>query len=103
MPASLWIPSLKPAILCYPKGKWLAPPAARYDEGMGTNVQKVGWIGQAVIVAIGSIVGAFFANLLVPTPLMHVGDARQAAIWAWCVASCGAIAGGLLFSWIKDR
>jgi hypothetical protein len=70
---------------------------------MGTNVQKFGWIGQAVIVAIGSIFGAFLANTFVPTPLIHGEDARQAAIWAWCVASCGVIAGGLLFSWIKDR
>lgn len=71
---------------------------------MKSKVQKVGWIGQAVIVSIGSIFGAFLASELAPIAVsLHGMEPGQQAIWMWCIASCGAIAGGLFFSWLKDR
>ena len=71
---------------------------------MTSKVQKVGWIGQAVIVSIGSIVGALFALALVPVGAnLHDSEHLEHAIWMWSIASCGALAGGLLFSWIQDR
>jgi len=76
---------------------------ARYDEGMDSEFKRVGWVGQAVIVGFGSLVGVLFASLLFPTPMSHGDAAGHAVVWAWVVMSCGAIAGGLLFSWIKDR
>jgi hypothetical protein len=69
---------------------------------MNSKVQKVGWIGQAVIVSVGSVIGALLALELAPIVVsLHGVEPGQQAIWMWCIASCGAIAGGLLFSWVK--
>jgi hypothetical protein len=58
-------------------------------------------IVSGVIVAVGSLIGVFFAGLLLPATMNRytIGDyARDCSILA-----VGAIFGGLLFSWSSKR
>jgi hypothetical protein len=73
-----------------------------YDEGMASTAHKLGWIAQALIVSLGCIIGAFFGSVLAG-PDMGVGGPEVYRIQAWCILSTGAIAGGWLFSWAKDK
>lgn len=68
-----------------------------------TERVKAGWVAQAIIAALGSTLGAIVAMTFAPTPMHITGDSTNPGIVTWVYASCGAIAGGLLFSWLKDR
>ena len=51
----------------------------------------------ALIVAAGSLVGAFFAfSLFVAHPLRYT---LREAVWDCSIVSVGAVVGGLFFSW----
>ena len=68
------------------------------------NVQKNGPVVSAVIVAMGSLIGAavasFFTHL---TALNQHGYPASTAFCDWLICSAGAVVGGLVFSWVGKR
>lgn len=65
------------------------------------------WV-QAIIVAVGSLVGAFFFTLLfmvlfVPAMRHHHPPTLGAMLWLFIVPTVGAIIGGVFFSWASKR
>ncbi|NLS91122.1 MAG: hypothetical protein GXX96_02940 [Planctomycetaceae bacterium] len=56
----------------------------------------------SVIVAIGSVIGAFFALVLLVPPVVNRYGSTD-ALRDWMLMSVGAIVGGVLFSWARKR
>jgi hypothetical protein len=56
----------------------------------------------AAIVAVGALVGAFFADVLFVPPVLN-GYSAASGFHDWAVMSVGAALGGLVFSWASKR
>jgi hypothetical protein len=67
------------------------------------TVQKNGPVVSAVIVAVGSLVGAGLTSVFLPTVVDGHGHFVEHAVWTWVLCSIGAVLGGLFFSWAGKR
>jgi hypothetical protein len=73
------------------------------DEAMNSDrPQPIPWWVRALIVAAGSLLGAWFATFFFAGGLLHPYTLPE-AIWNCAVGSFGVVGGGLVFSWASKR